>query len=121
MDNAAGNHTATTSTTSHALFDSKNGWFSYLFKCAEAKKVLKDQWAKMQGVIAGVDGTLDATAKMLEKAAEVNFTRWELLGTNMSSQPADIAKANTFKKQVNYLKDFLKARATALDAFYKTL
>ena len=121
MDNAAGNHTLTSSTTAHTLFDSKNGWFSYLFKCPEAKKVLKEQWAKMQSVIAGVNGTLDDTAKMLEKAAEVNFTRWELLGTNMSTQPAAIAKADSFKKQVSYLKDFLSSRAKALDAFYKTL
>lgn len=121
VDNCAGNHTETASATAHALYDSTDGWFSYLFKCSEARAMLKTQWAAMQSALDGVNGTLDATSNMLNTAAALNFNRWAQLGTNLSTQPAAIADANTYDKQVTYLKDYLAQRRTALDAFYGSL
>lgn len=121
VDNSAGNHTETASATAHALYDSQNGWFSYLFKCSEARAVLKSEWSKMQSALSGVNKTLDDTAAMLNAAASLNFNRWSVLGTNMSTQPAAIAQANTYEKQVAYLKDYLAKRQSALNTFFNGL
>lgn len=121
VDNSAGNHNETASATAHALYDSKEGWFSYLFQCSEARAILKTEWAKMQSTLSGVNKTLDDTAAMLDTAAELNFIRWDILGTNMNTQPPAIKNANTYAKQVSYLKDFLAQRQKALDSFYSGL
>lgn len=121
MDNCAGNHTATASATSHALYDSTNGWFHYLFRCSEARAILKTQWSTMKGKLSGVGSTIDSTATLLKTAAELNFDRWATLGHPLSTQPAAVGSANTYQKQVDYLKDFLTKRQAALDSFYSTL
>lgn len=121
LDNCAGNHTATASAAAHTLYDSQSGWFYYLFKCSEARAVLKTQWTAMQATLDKVNATLDGTAAMLKTAAALNFTRWPQLGTNLSSQPAAIASANTYQKQVDYLKNYLSQRRSALDTFFKGL
>jgi len=43
------------------------------------------------------------------------------LGTALTGQPAAVAKADTYDKQVAYLKNYLAERKTALNAFYSTL
>jgi len=121
LDNCAGNHNETASATAHPLFDSKDGWFSYLFKMPEAKAVLRTRWAAMKGVTDGINKVIDDTAASLKNAAALNFTRWKILGTALTGQPAAVAKADTYDKQVAYLKNYLAERKTALNAFYSTL
>lgn len=121
LDNCAGNHTATASAAGHPLYDSAKGWFSYLFKCPEARSILKTRWAKMQTVLKNMDGTIDATAVMLGDAAALNFTRWPQLGTKLATQPAAVAAADTYEKQVAYLKTYLAERQTALNSFFGSL
>ncbi len=121
LDNCAGNHTATADATAHALYDSASGWFSYLFRCDEARAVLKTQWAAMQSTLAKVNSTIDSNAAMLKTAAALNFFRWPVLGKALSTQPAAVASANTYAAQVAYLKDYLSRRQSALNAFYGTI
>ncbi len=121
LDNCAGNHTETSSATAHPLFDSKDGWFSYLFKLPEAKKVLRTRWSAMQPVLRNVESLIDDTAASLQKAAALNFTRWPILGSTLSGQPSAIGKADTYEKQITYLKDYLAKRQTALATFYSTI
>lgn len=121
LDNCAGNHTATADATAHTLYDSDSGWFSYLFRCDEARRVLKAQWDAMQSTLGRVNETLDATQTLLTRAAALNFFRWPTLGQTLDTQPAAIASADTFDAQVTYLKDYLARRQSALDAFYRTI
>lgn len=121
LDNCAGNHTETVSTTAHPLYDSKDGWFSYLFKMPEAKKILRTRWAAMKKAADGIGKVIDDTAAELKDAAALNFTRWDILGTALAGQPAAVAKADTYDKQVAYLKNYLAERKTALDGFYSAL
>ncbi len=121
LDNCAGNHNETASATAHPLYDSKDGWFSYLFEMPEAKAILRTRWAAMKTATNDIGKVIDDTAAELRDAAALNFTRWDILGTALSGQPAAIAQADTYEKQVTYLKNYLAERKTALDAFYSAL
>lgn len=121
LDNCAGNHNETASTTAHPLYDSKDGWFSYLFKMPEAKKILRTRWSAMKSAADGINKVIDDTAAELKDAAALNFIRYDILGTALSGQPSAIAKADTYEKQVAYLKNYLAERKTALNSFYSSL
>ena len=121
LDNCAGNHNETVSTSAHPLFDNTSGWFYYLFKIPAAKSMLKSRWNTMKTAINGVSTFIDNKAATLSKAAALNFSRWNILGTALAGQPSSIAAANTYQKQVDYLKKYLADRYTALNSFYSNL
>jgi len=121
LDNCAGNHNETVSANGHPLYDSKSGWFYYLFQFPEARAMLKSRWGTMKTAVSGVNAFIDEQASALADAAALNFARWKILGTALSGQPSAVAAANTYQKQVDYLKKFLSDRYTALNSFYSNL
>ena len=121
FDGSAGNYTTSESVTTHMLYDSTNGWFNYLFKKAEARTILKTQWNKLKTSLAGVNVQIDANAKLMEKSQELNFIKWNILGTKVGSNTAAVVNANTFAKQTALLKDWLARRQTGLNSFISGL
>ncbi len=121
LDNCAGNHNETVSASGHPLYDNQSGWFCYLFRFPEAKSLLKTRWNTMKSAISNVNAFIDQKASALSDAAVLNFARWDILGTALAGQPAAVAAADTYQKQVDYLKKFLADRYTALDRFYSDL
>ncbi len=121
FDTSSGNSNASASTSAHPLYDSANGWFSYLFKCSEARAMVKTNWNKLHGIVNNVGSMIDRSANMLEASAELNFKRWNILNKAVGSNPTAVVQANTYAKQVALLKEYLSARNGALNTFISGL
>ncbi len=58
---------------------------------------------------------IDRYAALLAESQEENFTRWPIWNVRAGYQPSSMKKVNTFEKQIQFLKDWLTARAEWLD------
>ncbi len=121
FDESAGNSTATESSSAHPLYNDSNGWFSYLFKMAEPKAMLKSNWNRLKTAAAKLNGVIDSAASMTRVSAELNFEKWDVLGKAVGTNPTSIVRANTYDQQVSLLKSYLSQRVGALDSFYSSL
>ena len=60
-----------------------------------------------------LDGMLeyiDEYADMLHRSQTYNFRKWNILNTQVGKNPTAVVSANTYEKQIDYLKNFYTKR-----------
>ncbi|MBN1479229.1 CotH kinase family protein [candidate division KSB1 bacterium] len=61
-------------------------------------------------------GIIDSLATYLNEAQQRNFTKWAILGVPIWRSTAGAAQRNTYQKEVDYMKDYLREHADWMDA-----
>lgn len=90
-----------------------DNWIHYLFKDESFVKRLRDRWNEIGKML--VDTMLaetDRYAALIAQSAKENFAVWDdLLGKKAVFQPESMAQHDTFEKQIEYLKTYIRTRA----------
>ena len=93
-----------------------SAWFTRLFEDEAFAKEFKDRWNYVKSHY--FDKTFDRigeTAQLLEKSQAMNFDKWKILGIYVWPNAGDVKSRVTYESEVDYLKDWLKARIDWMD------
>lgn len=91
-------------------------WFRDLLEDPDFYKALKERYKELRNsVFKEFIPTIDNTAKYIKKAAESNFERHDVLDIRLWPNPLPVIEANSFDKQVDYLKNWINNRLKWLD------
>lgn len=100
--------------------DNPNGfrWYAQLLKDETFQQRLSERWLLHRSGAWSDEvllADIDATALLLEDAAARNFERWPVLGEYVWPNDFGAEDRSTYAEEVDYLKDWIVARAAWLD------
>ena len=104
-----------------SLYSSGAGWFRPLFETAQARAILREEWASFKAGLGDLDLLIEDWADMIYRSQELNFRLWDILEMDVGANSDEVLAAQTFEAQVKWLKTFLADRASRLDRFYSTI
>ena len=104
---------ATADSTSGYIWDN---WMSYLINYPEFRMKFKARWDEVKYELKEkLLESIDTGAANIERSAEYNFRKWDILNKRVGCQDSSIVKYNTFEKQIDYFRDFVNKRWKWLD------
>ncbi len=94
----------------------KYNWCTYLMRSPEFCKRLEERWNELRDSLLDVaETTIDKYSELLDGSQQENFDIWRIWDERIGYQSRPCYKANSFEKQIQYLRDFLKKRAAWMD------
>ena len=92
-------------------------WFRRLFEDESFEQEFKDRWNYLManGYFDRFFQRIDDTAAKLERSAEMNFQRWQILGRWVWPNVAGYQNRTTYQCEVNQLKDWMTRRLEWMD------
>ncbi len=98
------------------------GWHKRLFEDPEFVEQMKNRWNETKtSLFAAINTTIQKQADYLAKSAELNFTRWPILGSYVWPNPSGYSDRTTYQSEVDYLISWLNKRYTWLDSAINSL
>jgi len=98
---------------------SSTNWYLYLLSNESFITALKQRWSEIKYLFAGntsvVDVAIDAKAEQIAKAAEYNFRRWKVMGSNIIWDALGFSHVSSFDEEVDSLKEWIHKRYEWLD------
>ena len=80
------------------------------------RKRLKARWEEVRDeLLTTANQTIDKYSALLDGSQQENFAVWKIWGKRAGYQSKWCSAANTYEKQIKYLKDFLTKRAAWID------
>ncbi len=99
-----------------------SGWHKRLFEDPEFVEQMKNRWNETKtSLFAAINTTIQKQADYLAKSAELNFTRWPILGSYVWPNPSGYSDRKTYQSEVDYLISWLNKRYTWLDSAINSL
>ena len=91
-------------------------WCTYLLRDAEFCQRLSERWNEVRDELMKVaNDTIDDYGGLLDGSQQENFKVWKIWNVRAGYQSEWCYEANTYEKQLQYLKDFLNKRAKWMD------
>ena len=91
-------------------------WCTYLMRDKEFCQRLSERWAEVRDELLKVAGdTIDTYGALLDGSQQENYQVWKVWSIRTGYQSKWCAEANTYEKQLQYLRDFLNNRANWMD------
>ena len=95
----------------------KKNWMTYLLQDESFKKKLKARWEQVKDdLIRTANDTIDRLYEECAPSADANFTVWNILGKTVQFEKRGVTKTDTFKGNVEYLRDYLNRRYEWMDS-----
>jgi len=88
------------------------GWYYRLFQDPAFRTKVKERWNQLKPQFETIPDFIDNRTAYLEKAAERNFRKWNILGKNVWSQ---VVTSGSYAGEINYMKNFYTKRLQWLD------
>ena len=88
------------------------GWYYRLFQDPAFRRKVRDRWNELKPQLEAIPDFIDERAEYLQKVADNNFRRWDILRHNVWSQPVI---PGSYAGEIDYLKDFYTRRLDWLD------
>ncbi len=85
-------------------------WYRKLLKVPEFCAELSSLLSENREFLDAVPDYMDGYADMLERAQEMNFSRWKILDRAVGANPAAVVNEQTYRGQVEIAKTFYKRR-----------
>lgn len=107
------------SATSGYYIRTGTSWYQHMFKSYKFRDKVKARWEELRkGCLSdsNIASMLNQQASVLEKAANANFKRWDILGTYVWPNPSAIVACDTYQENVQYLIKWIQQRAAWLDS-----
>lgn len=93
-----------------------SGWHKQLFTDPTFVAKVKARWNKVKGKVqAAAIAEIKSKADNIAASAELNFKRWQILGTYVWPNAAGYDKRDTYQSEVDYLVDWTSKRYSWLD------
>lgn len=122
FDMAFGNHQgdiwdyngwATAEATYHYVNDT---WTTYLVKDQKFMDKVKARWLEVRDrLLETASRTIDEQYALVKDSAELNFSRWDIIGQQIGLGNVDYKVYDTYEKQVRFLREFIIKRAAWID------
>ncbi len=91
-------------------------WCTYLLKDPEFCQRLYERWQEIKGdLLTTAESTIAHYSALLDGSQQENFEVWQIWGDRAGYQSKWCSDANTYEKQIQYLRDFLTKRAAWMD------
>ena len=91
-------------------------WCTYLLRDKEFCQRLAERWEEVRDELLTVaNDTIDSYGALLDGSQQENFKVWDIWNIRAGYQAKWCATANTYEKQLQYLRDFLSKRAKWMD------
>ena len=91
-------------------------WCTYLLKDPEFCEQLYARWkAVRDDLLTVADSTITRYSTLLDGSQQENFNVWQIWDIRAGYQPKWCSAANTYEKQIRYLRDFIVKRANWMD------
>lgn len=103
--------------TAEATYDYVNDtWATYLIKDPEFMALVKQRWAEKRDVLLKTAfDAIDEYSAKVSLSQQENFKVWDILHKQIGEGKVDYSRYNTYELQVQYIKEFLTARALWID------
>lgn len=94
-----------------------SGWHNRLFTDPAFVAKVKSRWNEVKGKVQmAVTAEIQSKANAIAASAELNFKRWQILGTYVWPNAAGYDKRNTYQSEVDYLVNWTNNRYEWLDS-----
>lgn len=94
-----------------------SGWHKRLFEDPEFTEKVKNRWNETKTSLNdAINTTIKEKSDYLDKSANLNFKRWNILGTYVWPNPTGYDTRTTYESEVEYLITWLNNRFLWLDA-----
>ncbi len=94
----------------------QRNWCSYLLRDEEFCQRLSERWEEIRDPLMQVaKDTIDTYGALLDGSQQENYQVWQVWSIRTGYQSKWCAEANTYEKQLQYLRDFLDKRAKWMD------
>ena len=104
---------ATADSTSGYIWDN---WMTYLINYPEFREKFRARWDEVKyDLLDELLKAVDEGNALCERSAEYNFEVWDILNRRVGCQDSSIKQYNTYEKQINYLRSFIKTRWKWMD------
>ena len=91
-------------------------WISRMFEDEAFAKEFKDRWNYVKNnYFSALFKRIDDTAQLIERSQQMNFAKWPILGVYVWPNAGNVTSRNTYKSEVEYLKDWLTQRIAWMD------
>ena len=91
-------------------------WTAHLLQDKEFVLAFKARWDEVRDrLLETAEAFLDKYEPLVSPSAELNFRLWGNLKIRTTMQRSDVTKYDTYQKQIQYIRDFLKKRAAWID------
>ena len=112
FDLAFGNANYADCDTTEDLYVKDNSiWIHQMFYDPAFVNKVKDKWnSTIDPLYASINTWIYEEALALQKAANMNFTRWEILGKYVWPNPSGYYYRKTYQSEIDYLVDWLNDR-----------
>ena len=108
---------------SHSTCDAPEGWYvrdaawiTRMFEDEAFAKEFQDRWNYVKrNYFDALFRRIDDTAELLERSQQMNFSKWSILGISVWPNAEGASSRNTYKSEVDYLKDWLTSRIEWMD------
>jgi len=94
-------------------------WYARLFQDVEFQQRYIDRWTDLRKDMFSTErlmADVDAYTALLGEAQVRNFQRWPILGVYVWPNPNGYAERNTYQKEVDFLKNFMRNRLSWIDS-----
>jgi len=96
-----------------------NRWYGYLMQMPTFFNAVHDRWREIRhNQIPATIEHINHMATTYQHGFQRNFQRWNIMGIHVWPNPRSVAAIDTFLGQVEYLVNFLEARALWLDDYF---
>ncbi len=97
----------------YGMRDHKNRWFQLMMDIPQVRAQFRTRYIELYHTkIFDLLDVVESMGDALLPAAERNFERWDILGHYVWPNPPEMLNATTYQGQLNYLYDYIEARAT---------
>lgn len=100
-----------------SLVSNRDYWSGRVFNTEAGRAALKNAWAELKTNTADWQTELERQRTMLKKSSTINFARWDILGKEVYPNPTAITNITTYQGQVDYLRNWLSSRYSAMDNY----
>lgn len=104
---------ATADSTSGYIWDN---WMSYLISYPEFREKYRARWDEIKyDLLDKLLEAVDTGSELCSRSAAYNFQVWDILDRRVGCQDSSIKKYNTYEKQIDYMRSFIKTRWKWMD------
>lgn len=94
-------------------------WYSRLFEDSAFRQRYAARWRELRGSVfkdESMMADIEAVVEILGDAGERNFERWSILGDYIWPNAPGWDERDTFRKEVDYMKQWIRQRAAWMDS-----
>lgn len=103
------------------ISSNSNPWFCYIVHQEWFRKLVINRWNEKYAELSTLDEFITEEANLHNEGYSHNFTKWNVLGQKVYSEPDEIAKLSTFEQHAAYLSDWVEKRVSWLNEYFNSV